>query len=235
VRNKILVFLFFAFILATIGTVRMRSKSTQERLSELQASPERGSLNWYAQRATIKGERSAVVYSPIPIYAVVTGLDEALSNFFVIRARPVAMRSHVKDSESIWTWYKFRIIENLSKGSLPNSSNFPGAPEDLLPRNADEVLFDFEGGSLVLDGVSLVQRPHGMGLFLASQEYILFLAPDPTGNGFTIPLGPSGVLLVHPDGFLESASRQADDALTKDIGNSLLRFRSALEQRKNRR
>jgi len=234
-RKSIILLLFVALVVAAIGTTKMKSRGNQERLSELQNSPQRGTLDWYAQMAAVKGERRVVIESPIPIYDEVTSLDEALSNYFVIRAQPIAIRSHVKDKESIWTWYKFRIIENLSQSSLPRPSNVPAAPQDLIPGNPDELLLDYEGGNQVINGISVVQMPHGISPFLASKQYILFLTPDASGNGFRIPLGPSGVLVVRNDGSLESASRQAGDLLQKEIGNSLARFREVVETRRNTR
>jgi hypothetical protein len=234
-KKKIIVLVFVALVVATISTTRMKSRSNQERLSELQNSPERGTLDWYAQMAAAKGERSVVLESPIPNLDVVTSLNEALSNYLVIRAQPIAIRSHVKDKQSIWTWYKFRIMETFSQSSLAKPSNALAAPEDLVPGNPDELLLDYEGGSQVINGISVVQRPHGILPFLASKQYILFLAPDASGNGFRIPLGPSGVLIVHNDGSLESASRQTGDLLPKEIGNSLARFREAVEARRNTR
>src|ERR1044072_9100864 len=97
-------------LLLTSSLFLLNTKSTIQDQSK-----DRGKLSWYAAKAKAKGQREVVIRAPLIDYAVPRDLDEALAYYTLVIAEPLEQRSYVEDDErAIRTWYKFRLLEELS-------------------------------------------------------------------------------------------------------------------------
>lgn len=133
--------------LTSLTAFKVRSRSQKEQIEELQNAPDKGTIAWHARLAKAKGERKVVLPRPdwiaFKCYSTAENLDEALSQYGAVVAQPISYRTYIvstnelyKDNE-IRTWYKFRILENLSDKPIPVCRNC-GDPdsdrEKLIPQ-----------------------------------------------------------------------------------------------------
>src|SRR5688572_4142782 len=74
-------------------------------------------LEGYTRKAKAKGETKVQISTPIYEYATVTGLEEARTYSRIAEVKLVTAKSYVSGPRTIRTWYKFKILEDLSRGS----------------------------------------------------------------------------------------------------------------------
>lgn len=238
-KIKLVAFILVTFVAATMGIIRISSRSNQDQLSELETAKERGSIRWKAQAAKLKGEQQIVLPGPIADYATsVNSIDEVLSHFGVIVAQPVDKKSYVYDADEIRTWYKFKILENLSEKQLPRCAScaLPAGrlPQEMLPLNTQEILIETYGGTVDIDGINVTMFDRQIPEFLVSNKYLLFLSTDPSGNVGLLRMGPIGIFTIRPNDIVESVSKKPHP-FTRDVRvryqNSLDRLRADIQTR----
>ena len=230
-----------SIILLLVSTSLIWKVKGPSLTSEFEAQtspPAQGSLRWYAEQSTARGEKQiALILSPrIPVAAT---LNDAMNNFSVAVGELIAQESVWYDPpDSIYTWYKFRLTETLTqKPYVPcDTCTFtPNAPASLLPLQSGEILVALLGGSAMIDNVlidAIIENFAGVTL---GRKYLLFLNLDAVHQRGNLPIGPQGILTVNPDstftpvtelgtGETEPISR----GLEYQFGNSLSRLRAAL-------
>jgi hypothetical protein len=213
--------------------------STGASFGQRQA-PEARSIIQQVAIAKERGERRIQISVPpssAPEYKSVNNLDEAISNYAIVIARPVARQSKYL-VYTISTWYKFKVIENISDKTFSDRSDHADAPKELLPVQPDEILIPKGGGDLVIDGVEVICDEPGFPQFEMSRTYLLFVKPDPFSSKFgrigAFTLGPKGVFVVRSDGMIEPVTQQSHalkSELEKLYGNSLERIKADFKQR----
>ena len=245
-KVKILVLLLIGIALAA-GTVTISSRSQKEQLLELEKSNDRGKIQWRVQVAKAKGLQKYVYPSPTPLLAMTRSLDDALSQYTVIIARPVAKKTYVYNSEDIITWFKFAVSDNLSQpgsktlrqGSittLPAGNAVIEAARELLPLSENEILIPQHGGTLEVDGVTLTQQPYNSPEFSLFKRYLLFVSRDESEGTGNIKLGPHGVFSVNDDNQIEPVTDRPDP-LKRDLEmlytNSIYNLKTEINRRSN--
>ena len=164
-KTKIALLVLVGFVLAIvgIGSKSVTSIRKQKQLEELDNASDRGSLAWHLRRAKITGEKELELSGLYNYPFVVKDLDQALNQFRVISAVPIE-RYITTDSSWVLTWYKFKIIDDLSSKQAQECSSCDDAsqdteslPEALLPLNPDEILIGHIGGELIVDGIRVMQ------------------------------------------------------------------------------
>lgn len=154
-----------------------RSRSAQELRSE--PAPSRGTLRYEVMKAKEREEQKLILIAPVVDYGYILGdTDLILATFNVLIAEPVQRRAGFTDStRTVWTFNKFRILENVSGGVKPcgdcPSESFP-PPIDLLPLKQDEFLLPQLGGTVVVDGITVVMKSFETQ-FVGGESYLLFL------------------------------------------------------------
>ena len=229
-----------SFLIAIYGLVVLAAGDLTLSSFGAQQSSEARSIIQQAAAAKERGERRlqiSVQRGGAPEYKSVSNIDEALSNYAVVIARPVARDSKNK-GYSISTWYKFKVIENISDKSFSDRPDHADAPKELLPVQPDEILIPKAGGDLVVDGVEVICEEPGFPQFEMSRTYLLFVKPDPFSSKFgrigAFTLGPKGVFVVGSDGLVEPVAREShrlSSELEKLYGNSLERIKADFRQR----
>src|SRR5262245_65035790 len=228
------------FLIAIYGFVVMAAGASTHSSFGMQQSSEARSIIQQAAVAKERGEQRLQLSVPpnsLPQYGSVNNLDEALSNYAVVIARPVTMQSKNLDYTST-TWYKFKVIENISDKTFSDRPDHADAPKELLPVEPDEILIPKSGGNLVIDGVEVICDEPGFPQFEMSRTYLLFVKPDPFSSRFgrigAFMLGPKGVFVVRSDGSVEPVTQQShplSSELEKLYDNSLERIKADFKQR----
>jgi hypothetical protein len=77
----------------------------------------------------------------------------------VVLAEPIAIAiSH--DDDEVYTWRKYRLLEKLSAQPIVPEELLPEAiPSSLLPLQPDEFVMAIVGGTVIIDGVKIIQAP----------------------------------------------------------------------------
>ena len=210
-KTKILLLAVLAVILVSIGTKTISSRSQKEELAALELErADNRTHRWYVQAAKVS--RQSRINLPVLIcgdHAVPGTLDEAITQNGVVLAQAIDRKSVVLGNNGIETWYRFRIIENLSNKKLPECRDCGGRdylnPKEMLPLDSDEILVPAGGGILNVDGVELVASYGNRGpyQFELSRRYVLFLKADASGQIGLVTMGPTGVFMVGDSDELE--------------------------------
>ncbi len=217
--------------LISLTAFKVRSRSQKEQIEQLQNAPDKGSIAWYARLAKAKGEREIV--TPMMVrscYPFAENLDEALSAYGAVVAQPIKKKSYITSTlpldsyneirnwvkdDQIHTWYKFRILENLSDKHFPvcqdcNDPDFDWEkliPQEMLPVNEDEFMIEVDGGTIEIDRVKVTQNS-GRTKFSESNRYLLFLVTDASGKVAGFGMGMDGVYTISPENTLIPVSKQ---------------------------
>lgn len=224
-------------VIATLFFLGFFSVQNRTKIKELEKSPERGKLVWHSQMARAKGKQNVLLDSTIVDYAVPRSLDSALANYHLVVAEPISSRSYAT-TYNIHTWYKFRLIEELSAPEINCLDCFSlvGPPEDLLPLGASEFLSSRVGGEATVDGVSITTSDPSFPSFEIGQRYLLLVAFDPNRIVGRLSSGPWGTFIVNSSEILEPVNARLKHPLRERIsgqfGNSLHSLRAALKTRK---
>jgi len=190
-----------------VGGISWTKSSSQENARE------RGTVAWHVQQAKKMGRKQAEIPAPVPIYAAVNGLDDALSRFTTVVVQPIEKKSYVQDRSGIVTWYKFKVVEYLSQppqSVCPDCLNDIIVPEELLPLQGGEFLVYINGGVVTVDGVEVLGRGNEFQQsFSLSQKYLLFLSLDSSRGVGSLNIGPSGIFTIDSDDVLTPVTKRA--------------------------
>lgn len=205
-----------------LGYVKTSSKS-KARQASLE-SEKRGTLRQQIAKAKSRGELQLNLSGLVANYEQVKNLDDALSRYTVLIARPVEERAYLSEQDSITTWYKFKILEHVSQPAVSKSLDFIQPPVELLPLNDDEILVPRIGGTLSVDGVKVTRREHVFPEFKKSKNYLIFVLLDNAIKVGLPDLGPAGVLTINDDDSLmpiNSVTLPLEKELKARYGKSL--------------
>ncbi|HEY6230802.1 MAG TPA: hypothetical protein VIW64_06040 [Pyrinomonadaceae bacterium] len=196
---------------------------------------EKGSLVEVARRKKAEGQDKATVSEMRVDYAGANiALDEALQRYSVFISELIESKSFVLNSRDIRTWYKFRILETLSRKSYwycPICSPINEVPEEMGEPNSDEFFVDTIGGVLEIEGVELTQ-PNNSLHFEKGTRYLVFINLTPSQVG-VLAGGPSGVFQLDNNDTLHSmqkANAQLPAEMQRRFGLKLSEFKSHLNR-----
>lgn len=234
-KIKLIAFISFTLLLAVAGTIRTLSVGKQP-LFKGQISEPPGTLKWHAKKAKEKGEKEVKVATPIYNYATVNSLDEAAAHYYIYIAQPVEIKTVISSPKNITTWYKFRIIEDLSKENLQfcsTCSSVINPPEDMLPLKENEILIPKAGGTVDIDGVRVTKEENDFPQFSTSHTYLLFLDLDASKKIGKFSMGPNGVFEIASNEEIRSVNenrRRLKDEIKNLYGNSLTQLKKKLKK-----
>lgn len=227
-RKKLSVLILVIAGLAVVGVIHSASKDKQAKDDQAE---NRGTFRQRLDRAKARGETKLNSYSVTPIYAY-ADLDKALATYDLVIAEPIFRKSFQTDDEGyLVTWYKFKLIETLSKAKNPRVFEAETLPEELLPLEKDEILVSKLGGVVEFEGLEIEMKEEGFPEFELSRKYLLFLALDPTTRSGYVDVGPSGVLMVNADSTMESINKERryfQTQIESRFGRSLSRLKEIL-------
>jgi hypothetical protein len=222
------------FLVATLFWFGWSSVQDTSKIHELERSPDRGKLTWHAQLAKAKGLDKVLLRSSIVDYAVPRSFDDALANYSLVIAEPFDSRSYATTYD-IQTWYKFRIVEELSAptSECTGCGNAIEPPTDLLPLGTNEFLSSKIGGEVAVDGVPITSSDPSFPNFQIGKRYFLLVAFDSKKLVGTLGSGPWGVFALDSDEKLRSINAELKDPfrekLLHQFGNSLPNLKRSLK------
>ncbi|HEX8723207.1 MAG TPA: hypothetical protein VF736_21495 [Pyrinomonadaceae bacterium] len=236
-KRKLAAITALVFVLAAAAWATERARN--QNVLRAQGEEKRGTIAWYVKKAKEKGVRRVVLLPAEENFAIVSGLDDAASQFTVVLARPVGKKSYVATEASLVTWNRFRVLEVLSTPTAAPCATCLAdlvAPPDVPVTPGEEILVPTGGGTVVVDGVTVVAKDKHLGEhFLPSQQYLLFLALDPARGVGKLRMGPYGVFPVDDNGDIRPLA-QGDAPLKHDLeaqsGNSLAGLKARLRGRR---
>ncbi len=164
-KNRLILLALLVLTLAIggIGFKNISFKSKQEQLKELDNAPDQLSIDWQLRRAKLIGEKEVNLPGFFRCFAEVKDLTQALAHYRVITVTPVE-RYITTNTFGLVTWYKFKIIDDLSSEQLQESSTCGDASDEtdclpavLLPLESDEILIPHIGGDVIMDGIRIRQ------------------------------------------------------------------------------
>src|SRR5205085_3126843 len=105
-----------------------------------------------------------------------TGLEtvtEVIRDYSVLRVGIIDSLI-TTDDDDIRTWSKLRILETLSEQPrISEGPLLPNVPLRLLPVKDGEVIYVVSGGSVRIDGITIVQLPPEPGLVLRKDRQFI--------------------------------------------------------------
>lgn len=223
------------FLVATLLWFGWLSVQDTSKIHELEQSPDRGKLTWHAQLAKAKGLDKVVLSPSIVDYPVPRSFDDALANYSLVIAEPFYSRSYATTYD-IQTWYKFRIVEELSTptSACTDCGNTAEPPVELLPVETNEFLSSKIGGEVAVDGVPITSNDPSFPNFQVGKRYLLLIAFDSKKIVGRLGGGPWGVFALDPGDKIRSVNPELKDPfrekLLHQFGNSLPNLKRSLKR-----
>jgi hypothetical protein len=233
-RNKILLLTIIGLTLTIIG-IGLKNVSS---ISRQENTEHRGTIAWRVRNAKITGEKEVKLSKFKSMQAIVADLDDALSQFKVIEAKPIEKYTEA-GTWSLITWYKFKILDELNKGHSQECGSCDDLehelayiPKSLLPLESDEILICYTGGSLTIDGIKIIEPSEipdfSIGAtienndkplsnkdesqthkrLINSQRFLLFLSPSKSSKIGKLPLCSNGIFSISLENELKSMSSE---------------------------
>jgi hypothetical protein len=200
-------------VLAVFGFQQLRSNQ------EIKERIRRGRVPVAIEDAKAQNQREVRLSAPIPYYAEVRSLDEALANYATVVARPVSQFTQINpDRKEIETWYKLEVVDFLSQPKLAKCTDCSFAksvPTELQPVQANEIVVVRNTGSVVLDGIKVTSSDRMFPDFKMNQKYLFFLSLDLSTRVGLIDLGQAGVSVIESDGEITPISD--DNGLNNEL------------------
>jgi hypothetical protein len=199
------------------------------------AAPEHSSfLRRVASEAKARGE-TKVVWTAIPLPTGISNLDQILAHYSVVVAELVEARNS-EFGDQITTWYRFRVDEVLHEQPEIDDDNLPpGVPAGLQAPGKDEILIASHSGTVVIDGVTIIQNSLHDIAFQLSHKYLLFVLLTSGGKLGQLAAMDASVYSINPDGTFESLTKRPN-RLVADVqafaGNIFSQFREAIRNRR---
>jgi hypothetical protein len=192
-----------ALLVLSIISMKRYQGGQPEQRSESSDWKERGTVAWHVKKAKERGDKEIVLPGPQVEYVTnIKDIDEAFKFYSVVIAEPVQKLSSYKAPLSVITWYKFKVVENLSPKPFRECTlcpTFVAAPAEMSSLNSDEILVATNGGTVNIDGVEVTMVDTGFPVFDISKKYLLFLEMDSTGQQGRIVVGPDATFIVNED------------------------------------
>ena len=238
-RLSIALLTFLIGIVLTLSVYTFRRSSRSEQKSSPAPNTqwaEYGTLMWNVQMAKARGKKEYVT-SSLGCGMGVSNLNEALSEYTIVIARPVEKKTFM-NTFGLDTWYRFKVIETLSvkplRGFHRESLANMKVPADLLPLNADEFLIPGSGGTLDVEGVRVTEYSNSPK-FSLSNQYVLFLNLNSDKQVAFIPWSDEvGIFTIDANGLLKATDNNSYDLKEKmasRFDNSVEQLKSYLEHR----
>lgn len=157
-----------------------------------------GDIARAARDAKAHGESAIEVLGPIIDYVQVSSLRDALSLSKPVFATVIgAVPCLMPDGSWIETIYLLKV-----EPDTPNASSLPALNRAIVPTallrkatNAEYAIASLNGGTVVVNGVTVTQKPTDHGLLLG-HTYLLFLAFYHPSRPASILCGRSSILSV---------------------------------------
>jgi hypothetical protein len=219
-------------VLASLGLIGIVVVKTTSKIQKTEFAPSNNRLHWYAEKAKRQRQPKVSIPSPVFDYAGSSSsldINSALATYTVVIAEPLEKRTYQFTENDLVTWYKFKILDNLSNRKSPACPLYDvtSPPQEFLPLAADEFALSKNGGQATIDGVEIEQVEKDFPQYELGQKYLLFLSFEPSGVA-TAAGGPLGVFSAKADGTvlpINMRDHPLKDGLKQKFSNSIERLK----------
>src|SRR4030095_12399507 len=196
-------------------------------------------IDTLAKRAKAKGLSKVYYPEGMARREYVRDLDDAAAKFSIFIIKPME-RVGISDRYQIATVFKVRVLNTLRLKGAAGCCTLPASDKIPPLQQPDEVYLTVSGGSVMVDGVEVVQTGELINLEI-DQEYVIFGNYSEIDKAANVPLGVRGVFRLTNSGLLaphqtgSSAGKQEvnklQSALEVRYGSSATRFFESLRQK----
>jgi hypothetical protein len=183
----------------------------------------KGLVDEAAATAKANGQSVAIMDRPIIELRGIRTYDEEARSSYIVRVKALGLAMDVLPTRrGIETWYKFSVVEDLSRKPLPSETgegDDGDIPQSLLPLSPNEIVVPFPGGEAIVDGV-LVKYGNRQPIFNAGHEYLLILRrADPSRPIYTLLSGDTeaGFSISGDGDTLNPIDPKSNSRLQRDI------------------
>jgi hypothetical protein len=235
---KRLIIIMIVILVAVAGVaITTRSlKSQQLKLGIDEIPPNKNRLKWYVAKAKNQGVEDVQINAPMVEYLGLgsRNLNEAISGYSLVVAKPILSQTIIDETDSVVTWYKFEIVEFVSKTDKPACMTcpLPSPPNEMFPVSENEFVAGKYGGIVEVDGIKIKAIDNHFPDFKTGKEYLLFISRYDNGAA-TIGMGPSSIFTVENDGSLQKFNDTPNvvkEEIEREHGKSLLNVRTWTKQ-----
>lgn len=235
-RVLIVVPLILAAVAAGIFQVTSGRQLTTQQISELEDKERRRviTLEERARLAKARGDKRVYLPAVASLYMESESPEELkgrLPDYTVLVAELVGRKTYVRDG-GMRTWYKFKTLDafRLSPPLTFLAPTRESVHVELLPIRENEFVINRPGGSLMMDGIEIVQGEQDVPAFANTQRYMLILSFEPSSRVGEIILGGQSILPVNPDNTLDPKQPQhmLQRVLTEHYAGSLEQLKQTL-------
>lgn len=215
--------------LGATGILKLKSGSRGSQNNDYVKWREKNSLKEKARQTKAEGKTSITlpgVWLDYPVSDV--KLDTAFQDYSVVVAEVVTSKSYPVNFDGVTTWYKFRLLDQLSQKSATycHTCPVPEVPEDMSFINVDEFLLPTAGGTINIDDVEVTVDRGSEPVFESGKKYLLILSL--TGSRVaSLPARSAGIFRVHENEQLEAFDKASpiQAELNRRFGGDLSKLR----------
>jgi hypothetical protein len=175
-----------------------------------------GRVRQAVEKAKASGLKD-VTLIPIPgLPTGITDLDGAIANHSILVVRLVGKVTTMGHPDHLMTWYKAEVEEVIGKQKAVSSDPVPEIPAQFRQIGPNEILLPTQGGSLIIDGVSVHETSPINSLLALNSRYLICVDLRHEGQVGTLFAELDGLLLIKPEGTLKPLGN-VSDGIVRDI------------------
>lgn len=184
-----------------------------------------GRLSRESRRALSSGKTSAQLPPARIEWAEPESLTDALKRCSVVVAK-LENSAVGHDADDIFTWRKYRIIEQLSVQPYVTNDPLPSEiPRSLLPLRPGEFLIPELGGTSVVNGVNISEANPQEAYLPKGSVHLMFLIFKASGAIALPNYGPVGMFSIdnseHIEGSIDSEQNPFRSEVLRSTGGTL--------------
>ena len=146
-----------------------------------------GTLQWRANLAKSQGQTSTGMLLHIEPFDYTSTLSEtATQSLLVDGVVESSVVYGAPDSINVETWYKVKVLWRGPEPSVHPATVKETIPEQLRDLRPDEILLMREGGTVIVDGVSITER--GVKPLAVTKRYLFVLESLRNASAYTTTL-----------------------------------------------
>jgi len=175
-----------------------------------------GLIQQYVREARQSGKASIRIPYPIVEWAELESVPDAIAHTTLVVARLVESET-VRTNDEIVTWRKYAILEKLSKQLTVPTGLCEDIPRSLLPLKPTEFVVPEIGGTVEVDGVTVVQQDPRKNDIPAQDRHLMFLLFVCSGSIALLNYGPYGHFSLDDSDLIHISRYSQNNALKDDL------------------
>jgi len=231
---KLIAAIACALLLVVLGATGILKLKSGAKNNDYVKWRDKNSLKEKARQTKAEGKKAITlpgVWIDYPVSDV--KLDTAFQNYSVVVAEVVTSKSYPVNNDGVTTWYKFRVLDQLSEkfANYCHTCPEPEVPEDLSSINVDEFLLPTAGGTINVDGVEVTVDRGSEPVFESGKKYLLILSLA-VSRVASLPARSAGIFRVDENEKLEAFDKSSpiQAELNRRFGGDLSKLKTHIKR-----